>query len=246
MDSDTQVMTEQPSVSQPDYADLAAQGNEVAIAQEIASMWETNRSMKLSVKDSQKELQKLSRTLGEALFFMKVLLAKPGRNGKWSEFLRERKISRTSGDRLVAAYERSLSPNANCTDGAIQSLTQGEVRKLCSAVWSRVSRRLTTSESLYWFIRDFVLVSGARHELRENGILVFESAVEEDVESPSVATASTVDGEAAAVADAGSSDAVCPEGMKNGGQKTTTREAGGIRPGNVNCRRRGQPPPQPA
>jgi hypothetical protein len=76
--------------------------------------------MQGSVKDSQRELRALGKTLGEALFFMKVLLATPGRNGKWSEFLRERKIPRTSGDRLVAAYERSLSPDVNCTGGAMR------------------------------------------------------------------------------------------------------------------------------
>ena len=178
METITQVTTDQAAVSQPvsmAYADLAAQGNEEAIAHDIACMWETHRSMQGSVKDSQAELHKLGKTLGEALFFMKLLLAKPGRNGKWSEFLREKKIPRTSGDRLVSAYERSVSPDANCTNGAIQPPTQEEVRKLCSAVWSRVGKKLATSESVYWFIRDLVLVSGARHEPREGGILVFES-----------------------------------------------------------------------
>jgi hypothetical protein len=205
MDTDTQVMTDQAPVSQPvpmTYADLAAQGNEDAIAREIECMWESHRSMQRSVKDSQKELRKLGKTLGEALFFMKVLLAKPGRNGKWSEFLREKKIPRTSGDRLVNAYERALNPDANCTNGAIQSPTQEEVRKLCSAVWSRVSKRLTSGESLYWFVCDFALMSGAQHELRDDGILVFESP-SETAEEPSSAAEQPV-----AAADASDGDAL--------------------------------------
>ncbi len=182
MDTNIQATPDQVPVNQPDYADLAAQGNEEIIAHDIACMWETHRAMQGSVKDSKMELQKLGKTLGEALFYMKVVLARPGRNGKWAEFLREKKIPRTSGDRLVNAYERSLHPDAKSTAGAIQSPTQDEVRKLCSAVWSKVSTKLSTSESVFWFIRDFALVSGARHEPHEGGILVFESPGEADEE----------------------------------------------------------------
>ncbi|MGA2632189.1 MAG: hypothetical protein ABSG54_18505 [Terriglobia bacterium] len=203
MEINAQVTNDQAPVSQPvsmPYADLAAQGNEEAIAHDIACMWETHRSMQGSVKDSQKELRELGKTLGEALFFMKLLLARPGRNGKWSEFLREKKIPRTSGDRLVSAYERSVNPDANCTNGAIQSPTQDEVRKLCSAVWSRVGKKLATSESVYWFIRDFALVSGARHESREGGILVFTSP-RETAEEPSTAAAPAAEEAHAGVAE---------------------------------------------
>jgi len=212
MDTDTQVTTDQVPVSRPvpmTYGDLAALGNEDAIAHDVARMWETHRSMQRSVKDSQKELQKLGKTLGEDLFFMKVLLAKPGRNGKWSEFLRGKEIPRTSGDRLVAAYERALNPDANCTNGAIQSPTQDEVRKLCSAVWSRVSKRLTSGESLYWFICNFALMSGARHELRGDGILVFESP-SGTAEELSSAAAPPPTEQPVAVADASSSHALQP------------------------------------
>jgi hypothetical protein len=211
MDTGTQAMVDQAHVSQPPlttYAELAAQGKEEAIAYRISRMWETHRSMEGSVKDSKRELRALGKTLGEALFYMymKVLLDKPGRNGKWSEFLREMKIPRTSGDRLVAAYERSLNRAVNCTEGAIQSPTQDEVRKLCSAVWSRASRRLTTPDSVFWFIRDFALVSGVRHEVCEDGILVFRSPREAGEEPPSLAATPPVVGQTAAVAGASDGD----------------------------------------
>jgi hypothetical protein len=83
--------------------------------------------MRSTVKDYRGELRALGKTLGEALYFMKILLARPGRKGKWSEFLRERKIPRRSGDRLVAAYERSVRPAESCTHGAIPCPTPGEV-----------------------------------------------------------------------------------------------------------------------
>lgn len=211
MDTGTQAMTDQAPAGQPPlitYAELAAQGKEEAIAYRISRMWETHRSMEGSVKDSKRELQALGKTLGEALFYMKLMLAKPGRNGKWSEFLREEKIPRTSGDRLVAAYERSLNTAASCTDGAIQPPTQDEVRKLCSAVWSRASRRLTTPESLFWFLCDFALVSGVRHEVCEDGILVLRSPRKPDEEPSSAAATPSEVGQTAtaAVVDAGNGD----------------------------------------
>jgi len=51
-------------------------------------------------------------------------------------------------------------------------------------VWARLSKRPSTSESVFWFIRDFALVSGARHEPTEGGILVFESPGQAEEESP--------------------------------------------------------------
>jgi hypothetical protein len=119
MDSKTQVTTDQSPTIHPYFTTLAAQGNEDAIAHDIELLWLAHRAMQITVTDYRQELRLLGQTLGEALFFMKILLARPGRNGKWSEFLREKKISRTSGDRLVHAYERSLHPAASRTHGAI-------------------------------------------------------------------------------------------------------------------------------
>jgi hypothetical protein len=209
MDTGTQIVTDQAPAGQPPlitYAELAAQGKEEAIAYRISCMWETHRSVEGSVKDSKRELRALGKTLGEAFFYMKVMLAKPGRSGKWSEFLREEKIPRTSGDRLVAAYEGTLNTAVNCTDGAIQPPTQDEVRKLCSAVWSRVSKRLSTPELVFRFLCDFALVSGVRHEVCEGGILIFRSPRKPD-EAPSSAAATPPEvGQTAA--EAGNGDAL--------------------------------------
>lgn len=207
METDTQVTTDDAVVTQPvptTYAELAAQGREDAIARDIEGMWETHCSMTSSVNDSQNELRALGKTLGEALFYMKVVLARPGRNGKWSEFLREKKIPRTSGDRMAAAYERSLNPEPNCTDGAIQAPTDDDVRKLCSAVWSRVGKKLSTYDSVFCFIRDFALASGARHEVCQDGILIFDSPGEVATETSSAATPPVAEQAAAADADAAS------------------------------------------
>jgi hypothetical protein len=127
MDSKTQATTDQSPTIHPYFTTLAAQSAEGRIAHDIESMWIAHHSMHSTVGEYRQELRLLGKTLGEALYNMKVLLAKPGRNGKWSEFLRERKIPRTSGDRLVNAYERSLHPAASRTHGAIPCPTPEEV-----------------------------------------------------------------------------------------------------------------------
>jgi hypothetical protein len=55
---------------------------------------------------------------------------------------------------------------------------------------------------LYWFVCDFALMSGAQHEPRDDGILVFESP-SETAEEPSSAAAQPV-----AAADASDGDAL--------------------------------------
>jgi hypothetical protein len=90
------------------YAGLAAQGKQDAIAQNIESMWLAHDSMHRTVREYRQELRLLNAGLGEALYYMRILLSRSGRDGEWAEFLREKKIPTKSADRLTAAYARSL------------------------------------------------------------------------------------------------------------------------------------------
>ncbi len=133
MSTPTLVVPDQAPAREPviaSFVEPAEQGKEGAISREVGRMWMEHQGVKRSLKASQAELKALRQRRGEALFHLKVLLAKPGRTGGWSKFLREKGIPRTSGDRLVAAYERSLHPNGNCPTGAIQLLTEEKVRRL--------------------------------------------------------------------------------------------------------------------
>ena len=186
METATQVMDNQFIPCQPEVTinpDHAAKAEEEIIASDIASTWRKYRQLQGSVKKSQNKLQSLGQSLGEALFGMKAMLAKPGRNGSWSQFLRKNKIPRTSGDRLVRAYERSINSGVNCTVGAIQPLTQDSVHKLCAAIWARSHKKLTSYELTYMFLCEMAVVSGTRHEVREGGVFLFDSPLETAPES---------------------------------------------------------------
>ncbi len=110
MDTDTHITADESPAIQSYYAGLAAQSKLDALANSIKSMWLAHDSMHSTVREYRQELRLLDVDLGEALYYMRILLGGSGRAGEWSEFLKEKGIRTTSADRLANAYERSLEP----------------------------------------------------------------------------------------------------------------------------------------
>lgn len=121
------------------------------------------------------------------LYTMKIVLSRPRRCGGWGEFLRDRKIPRVSADQLVARFQRNLGKE-NCLSKAITEPTKEDVQKIFSAIWPRLRKTLTSAESVYQFIHNLAAESGARHELRDDGILVFDSPYETTEGTPATTT----------------------------------------------------------
>jgi len=65
---------------------------------------------------------------------MKSLLVKPGRNGGWSSWLADKKVARSSADRLVNRFAKSIAPKL--PQGAVseQEPTEADIGKLFGAV----------------------------------------------------------------------------------------------------------------
>jgi hypothetical protein len=106
---------------------------------------------------------------------MKRLLVTPGRNGKWSAWLKERKISRATADRLVIRYAQAFGLINESTHEAIQpEPSEAEIGRLFAALWLRCEKTLTTDSSRYEFLRCYLYRSGLAHEWQNNGILVYE------------------------------------------------------------------------
>ena len=81
---------------------------EQKLAEEIARLWEVHVQAKGVVKKTRDELKAIWERLSERLYEMKQLLARPGRNGQWSAWLKERHISRATADRLVQRFSATL------------------------------------------------------------------------------------------------------------------------------------------
>lgn len=96
------------------------------------------------MKETNQKAREIRQHLGRLLFHLKQVLANPGRDGKWSSFLKERKIPRATADRLVTRHQQSLDPDANRLSESIPEPTEEEVQKVFSSVWPRLRRVLTT------------------------------------------------------------------------------------------------------
>ena len=105
-------------------------------------LWQIHNDFKTSLYQQSQDLHSLRVELGKKLASMKALLAKPGRNGQWSAWLKQNRISRATADRLVTKYERSLNPDGNCLSEAISEPTEEEIQTLLDTVAPKLRRGL--------------------------------------------------------------------------------------------------------
>jgi hypothetical protein len=122
------------------------------LGDEIANLWSAHVNAKNAARATNEELRALRAKLGEQLCRVKEVLAKPGCDGQWSGFLRERRIPRATADRLVARHLRSLNPNINSITEATPEPTEKEVQKLFISLWPKLRRTLRSRQSLLLFI----------------------------------------------------------------------------------------------
>jgi hypothetical protein len=201
--------------------------DEQRLADEIAQLWEVHAQAKNTVKKTKEELKAIRELLSERLYELKQVLARPGRNGQWSAWLKERKISRATADRLVQRYGANL-PGFESPHEAISNPSEDTAEKLARVVWSRFRKVLTSEESVIQFIDRIAELSGVGHEQRAEGLVIFKPAPTAAEESPATAPAidpapqpsdevsviteepahaPVQDGQAAAAADASNGDA---------------------------------------
>jgi hypothetical protein len=122
------------------------------LGEAITNLWVAHANAKIAAKATSEELRTLRAKLGEQLSEMKQILAKPGRDGQWSGFLREHNIPRVTADRLVARHQQALNRDANCVTGAESEPSEEEVQRLFAAVWPKLRRTLRSRQSLQLFV----------------------------------------------------------------------------------------------
>jgi hypothetical protein len=159
--------------------------DENILCAEIEQLWQVHNDYKTSIKHESQSLRALRVELGKKLAEMKQVLAKPGRGGQWSSWLKERKIPRATADRLVSKYECSLNPDGNCLTESISEPTEAEIQSLLDKIASRLRRVLRTRNSVYRFV-DLVASSFAlERQEAEVGLVIVkpfqETAVAEHV-----------------------------------------------------------------
>ena len=167
---------------------LGPSEDEQRLADEIAQLWEVHAQAKNTVKKTKEELKAIRELLSERLYELKQLLARPGRCGQWSAWLKEPKISRATADRLVQRYGANL-PGYESPHEAISNPSEDTAENLARVVWSRFRKVLTTEESVIQFIACIAEISGIGHEQRAEGLLIFKIAPKAAEELPATAAA---------------------------------------------------------
>ncbi len=105
------------------------------------------------------------------------MVARRGRNGQWSGWLKERKISRATADRLVSKYERSLNPDTNRLTESISEPSDEEIQNLLDKITPKLNRVLRTPASVYRFL-DLLSSSfdGVYRRVTEEGLMIVKPA----------------------------------------------------------------------
>jgi hypothetical protein len=154
-----------------DYAPVTVEPETEQVGDEIASLWSAHVNAKNLSRATNEELRAIRAKLGVQLCQMKGSLARAGRDGLWSGFLREHQIPRATADRLVLRHLRSLNPSANCVTESISEPTEQDVARCFNAILPRLRRTLKTQTSVY----NFVIMLASHYEcgeITDCGILV--------------------------------------------------------------------------
>jgi hypothetical protein len=126
---------------------------ETALANEIKELWSSQKRKGASLRRSRVELETLRSSLAERLHTYKDLLARTGRGGKWTEFLRQANISRTTADRYVEKWKLSTSPKPEKrTSGAFNVPSTEEIAQMVKKLTPKLAHVLTTPESIAAFM----------------------------------------------------------------------------------------------
>jgi hypothetical protein len=126
---------------------------EAQLTIEIAEMWRIHTQAHTSLHKTRAELKQIRAEFSRRLHELKSVLSRPGRGGAWSGFLESQQIPRSTADRLVRGYEKTIAAEGeNCTSEQIPESTDVLVRRYFSALWPRLSRILTTPESIEMFV----------------------------------------------------------------------------------------------
>ena len=123
------------------------------VAGEIVNRWFHREQSRRLMSQHETEMLMYDAELAELLFRMKQKLSRLGRNGQWSLWLRQQKISRSTADRLVTQYAESYGLSDELRHREIIEPLEGNVCTAAHRVFKRLKNMLKTPRSRMIFIR---------------------------------------------------------------------------------------------
>ena len=122
------------------------------VAGEIVNRWFHREQSRRLMNLHETEMLEFDAVLAELLFRKKQMLCRLGRNGQWSLWLRQQRISRSTADRLVAQYAASYGLTDELHQRNIAEPLEGNVCLAASRVCKRLKNMLSTPRSRLMFL----------------------------------------------------------------------------------------------
>ncbi|NYF53920.1 hypothetical protein [Tunturiibacter gelidoferens] len=126
---------------------------EAALETQITELWSSHERKNNALRRNRGELATLRNSLGERLFELKQLHARPGRSGRWAAFLRRENIPRATANRYVERWKVSIDPKPEkrLTE-SFTSPSNEEITQMVRKLKPKLNRRLTSPESVALFM----------------------------------------------------------------------------------------------
>jgi hypothetical protein len=140
----TSVTAQQQAPQSVSPAGEADEADEAAPTAEIRDLWTKHDKTTATSRRTREEARTLRLTLGERLSRMKSMLARPGRNGNWTSYLRANAMARASADRYVAGYQRSLESAQKRLTEAIPATPEEKAAALVRSLLPKLLKVLAT------------------------------------------------------------------------------------------------------
>ena len=150
---------------------------EALLTADIARLWANHVQVRSAARRTKEELRDLRNKLGEKLCELKKVLAVPGRAGRWSAFLKEQRLPRTTSDRLISKHAQANGLGVdNCTSGAITQDATGRELAL-KRVLAKLTPILTADQAAVCdFAQELAKACGVRCKQTADGVLVYRLA----------------------------------------------------------------------
>jgi hypothetical protein len=130
-----------------------APGQDQYLAGEIVQQWSMRQSSRREIATRQAEVLKRDAVLGELLYRKKRELCKLGRNGRWCAWLKQRKIPRSTADRLVLQHAEFFRLEDEFPHRESSEPMDGNISQAAYRTSDRLENMLTTPRSRMTFIR---------------------------------------------------------------------------------------------
>ena len=148
---------------------------------EITTKWIDRESHRRDMHFHKNEVMKRDALLGELLFVMKHKLCRLGRRGGWSAWLKERRISRSSADRLVLEHAEFHGLTGELLHRDIAEPHDGNISQAAHRTADRLDNLLKSPKSRMTYVKVLADIFGLTVEWEGEGVrLTIPPPVEED------------------------------------------------------------------